>query len=496
MRSLGNMLAALVLAPSLAIAAAPPRSDAVKLPVATFTLKNGLTVLVSEDHAIPVVAVEVLYHVGSKEEKRGKTGFAHLFEHMMFEGSGHVGDKLHFKYIAEAGGTATGTTNTDRTNFFETVPSNYLARALWLESDRMGFLLDTLTQAKLDNQRDVVRNERRQSYENRPYGMVPKALHEMIYPEGHPYRWLTIGEHSDLEAASLEDVKSFFRTWYSPSNATLALAGDVTLADAKQLAQKYFGDLPSRPAPPQASAPKVVLSEDKRERIEDKVSLERLYLSWPSPPLFAPGDAELDLLATLLSSKSGRLYERLVYRDRVAQSVECYQESAKLGSLFEIVATARPGHTAAEIEKIIDEELRALLGDRPVTAEELGRARNRWEAAFVFGLQGVASRASRIGEYYAMTGRADFLDQDRRRYLTATPAAVERVAREVLGGHKAILTVVPIAGAATEKPLAANGQPIGAMPPTVENKFPKAPSGKAMDKSSPARGTLENKEIH
>ena len=435
-------------APSAAAAPAAAGASAVKLPVVTFKLRNGLTVLVSEDHTTPVVAVEVMYHVGSKEEQKGRTGFAHLFEHMMFEGSGHVPDKMHFKYILEAGGTANGTTNTDRTNFFETVPSNFLDRALWLESDRMGFLLDTLTKEKLDNQRDVVRNERRQSYENRPYGMAPKAIAEMLYPPGHPYRWLTIGEHEDLEAASVDDVKQFFRTWYTPANASLALAGDVTPAQAKRLAEKWFGDLPSHAAPAHATAKPVTLAADERRTLEDKVSLDRVYLAWPSPALFAPGDAELDLLATLLTSKSGRLFKRLVYQDRIAQSVEAMQLSRQLGSDFEIIATAKPGHTAAELEKAIDEELKALLSDRPVGDDELGRARNRWEADFVYGLEGVAGRAARIGTYYQMTGKADYLAQDRARYLAATAATVEKQARATLGGHRATLVITPDKAAA------------------------------------------------
>ncbi|HEX6837328.1 MAG TPA: pitrilysin family protein, partial [Polyangia bacterium] len=222
-----------------------------------FKLDNGLTVIVAEDHTVPVVAVNVWYHVGSRDEVPGKTGFAHLFEHMMFEGSAHVADKMHFKYVQEAGGTANGSTNTDRTNYFETLPSNFLETGLWLESDRMGFLLATLTKDKLDNQRDVVRNEKRQNYDNRPYGLAPKAIFENVYPASHPYHHLTIGEHEDLERATLDDVKAFFKKYYSPANATLAIAGDVDLPTAKRLVEKYFGTLPStaapakRPMPPQ-----------------------------------------------------------------------------------------------------------------------------------------------------------------------------------------------------------------------------------------------------
>jgi zinc protease len=429
-------------------AAAPARAatSGVKLPVSAFTLKNGLTVIVQEDHSVPIVAVELWYHVGSSEEKPGKTGFAHLFEHMMFKGSAHVADGQHFKYVTETGGWCNATTGSDRTNYFQVVPSNFLERALWLESDRMGFFIDGLTQEKLDNQRDVVRNERRQSYENRPYGMTSKTIHEAIYPEGHPYHWLTIGEHADLERATLDDVKQFFKTWYTPSNASLAIVGDVKPAEARRLVEKYFGPIPSTKVPPHASAPPGVLDADKPLKLEDKVSLERLYLVWPSPPSYAPGDAELDLLATVLGSKSGRLYEKLVYELQVAQSVDIAQASSKLGSLFQIVVTAKPGHTAAEMQKIVDGELKALTGDRPVTTDELSRAKNLWEASFVYGLEafgGFGGRAGRFSDYLASVGKADYIAQDLKRYMDATPETVERQARLVLGSHRVALTVVP-----------------------------------------------------
>jgi zinc protease len=435
--------------------AAPAGAAAPKLPVTTFSLKNGLTVIVQEDHTVPIVAVEVYYRVGSKEEKPGKTGFAHLFEHLMFKGSAHVADGEHFKYITEAGGWNNATTNTDRTNYFEVVPSNFLSRALWLESDRMGFMLDGITQDKLDNQRDVVRNERRQNYENRPYGMAPRAIHEALYPETHPYHWLTIGEHADLEKASLDDVKEFFRTWYTPANASLAIVGDVKVAEARKLAEQYFGDLPSHQPPKHAEADPVALAQDKRVHLDDKVSLERLYYTWPSPAAYAAGDAELDLLATVLGSKSGRLYKRLVYETQVAQSVEVGQGSQRLGSTFGIWVTAKPGHNASELEKLVDEEIAALLGPRPVTEAELARAKNAWEASFVYALQGFGGfggRSARLSDYLAFTGRADYLDKDLQRYYDATPASVAKEAKEVLSKHKVILTVTPKADVQAAKP--------------------------------------------
>ncbi len=434
-----RVLVPLLVAVAGAALAAPPK----KLPVLQSKLGNGLTLIVQEDHTVPIVAVDLWYHVGSKEEKPGRTGFAHLFEHMMFKGSAHVGDGEHMRSINEAGGTNNASTNTDRTNFHEVVPSNFLERALWLESDRMGFLLDALTKEKLDNQRDVVRNERRQNYENRPYGMAIKAVMEKIYPEKHPYHWLTIGDHADLEAASVDDVKEFFKTWYVPGNASLALVGDVTPAEAKRLAEKYFGALPTHATPQRPKVAPVVLAADQKVRLEDKVSLERVNLAWPSPAIFAPGDADLDLLTTVLASKSGRLYERMVYRDRVAQSVAVEQGSRKLGSVFEIVATARPGHDAAELTKIIDEELQALTTNRPVTAAEVTRAMGQWEASFVYSLEGIFGRAERFNAYFADTGKADGVEQDLARYRKATAASVNQWAKKVLGGHRVEVVVVP-----------------------------------------------------
>ena len=438
-------------------AAAGPSDGAIHLAVSTFQLPNGLTVIVHEDHVSPVVTVNLWYHVGSKDERPGRTGFAHLFEHLMFQGSAHVGDDEHLRLIGEAGGTANATTNSDRTNFFQTVPSNFLARVLFLESDRMGFFVDALDQKKLDTQRDVVLNERRQRYENAPYGRSAFAIHAAIYPPDHPYHWLTIGAPEDLLAANLDDVKGFFRKWYTPRNATLAIAGDVKLAEAKALVEKHFADVPAGDAPEREAPPAPVrLDKDKRDRLEDRVTLERLYLTWPSPAVFQPGDAELDLLATILSAKSGRLYKRLAYELKLAQSIHVTQSSSKLGSLFQIVATAQPGHTAAELEKVIDEELGKLLGPAPLTADELRRAQNQWEARYVYTLQTTGTRANLLNQYAAAFGEPDSLARDRARYVDATVEGVQKVAAEVLGGHRHALVVAPPA----KKPAQAATAPV------------------------------------
>ena len=408
-----------------------------------FKLDNGLTVIVAEDHTVPIVAVDVWYHVGSRDEVPGKTGFAHLFEHMMFQGSAHVADKMHFKYIQEAGGAANGSTNTDRTNYFETLPSNFLETGLWLESDRMGYLLATLTKEKLDNQRDVVRNEKRQNYDNRPYGLAPKAIFEHVYPPSHPYHHLTIGEHEDLERATLDDVKAFFKKYYSPANATLALAGDVDVATARRLCAKYFGSLPATPAPVRGKAPpQPVLTAEKRVQLDDRVSLERVYIVWPSPPLFAAGDAELDLLAGALGGKSGRLYKRLVYDARIAQTVEVAQASAPLSSLFQVVVTMKPGHKAAEALPIVDEEL-SRVRNEAISAAELDKARNQYESQFVFQLMSGQRRADVLNQYAYYANDPGFIDKDLERYRAVAVDGVRGWAKKTLGPGRVVVTVSP-----------------------------------------------------
>ena len=412
-----------------------------------FKLDNGLTVFVAEDHTVPVVTVNVWYHVGSRDEVAGKTGFAHLFEHMMFQGSAHVADKMHFKYIQEAGGTANGSTNTDRTNYFETLPSNFLETGLWLESDRMGFLLATLTKDKLDNQRDVVRNEKRQNYDNRPYGMAPKAIFENVYPPSHPYHHLTIGEHEDLERATLEDVSAFFKRYYSPANATLALAGDVDVATAKRLVTKYFGSLPATAgaAPPKKAPPQPVLTAEKKVQLEDRVSLERVYLVWPSAPMFAPGDAELDLLASVLGGKSGRLYKKLVYDARIAQSVEVGQQSGPLSSLFQVVVTMKPGHKAAEAVPLVDEEL-AKVRSELVSAAELDKAKNGYESQFVFSLMSGQRRAEVLNSYAYFAGDPGFIDKDLERYRAVGADGLRVWAKKTIVPGRVVVTVSPKGG--------------------------------------------------
>jgi zinc protease len=325
----------------------------------TYRLPNGLNVILVQDKRLPLVSVNIWYHVGPANEKAGRTGFAHLFEHMMFQGSKNVPEDQHFAILEGAGATQiNGTTDFDRTNYFETVPSNQLELALWIESDRMGFLPEVLDQAKLTNQQDVVRNERRQSTENRPYGLMDEALIHTLFPKGHPYYGSIIGSHADIEAARLGDVRDFFRQYYSPSNASLAIVGDIDKAAVKALVARYFGPLPAGPAVEKVVAEQPRIEAERRVVATDRIELPRVYMAWHTPALFAPGDAEADLTGAVLGGgKTSRLYRKLVYELQIAQNVMASQQSLQLGSIFQIEATARPGVTAEQLEQAIDAEL-------------------------------------------------------------------------------------------------------------------------------------------
>jgi zinc protease len=423
----------------------PPPSEAqmIHVPVETFTLKNGLRVVVHEDHSAPLVAVNVWYHVGSGREVKGKRGFAHLFEHMLFQGSQHVGDDQHFAIVQEAGGAANGSTNADRTNYFEMVPANYLETALWLEADRMGFLLPSLTQGKLDNQRDVVKNERRQRYENAPYGMGSIRMGELLYPEDHPYHWPTIGYQEDLTAASLEDVKTFFSRWYSPNNACLVVAGDVKPAEVKRLVQKYFGDLPRGPKPPAIGKRPVELAGDRRDVLEDQVTLPQVALAWHTVPHWDRDDSALDVLADILGQgKASRLYERLVYREQSAQQVGAFQFSRQLAGSFHVTVQAREGHTLAEMERVVLEEIGRLAQEGP-TERELQQAKNGVEAAAIRAVEGLLGKADRINGYTVFRGKPDLFNQELDTYRRVTAADVRRVAQTYLTKPRVVLSIVP-----------------------------------------------------
>ncbi len=417
----------------------------IDLPFTKRTLANGLDVIVHEDHHVPIVAVNVWYHVGSKNERPGRTGFAHLFEHLMFEGSEHY-NAGYFPPLQQAGALLNGSTNADRTNYWEVVPTSAVDRALWMESDRMGFLLPALTRERFETQRDVVLNERRQSYENRPYGMVMMALSAALYPPDHPYSWMTIGSAEDIRAMQLEDVQAFFRTYYHPANASLVLAGDIDTERAFELAEAYFGEIPGGVKPKPVSNGAVLLSE-KRLLLEDRVELPRLYLAWHSPAMFAADDAEMDLLGDLLANgKTSRLYKTLVYEQRIALDVSGYQSSREIGSFFLLVATAAPGHTLTEIQTRIDEELKRVADGGP-TVEEMERSVAQAEAHFMYRLQtvgGFGGKSDQLNAYNVLKGNPAFFAPDLDRYRNATRESLEAAAQAHLSlDRRVALSVIP-----------------------------------------------------
>jgi len=412
--------------------------DAAGLPRVAFekyTLPNGLDVILVEDHRLPIAAVNIWYHVGAANEEPGLTGFAHLFEHMMFAASKHVPRGMADKLLEGAGVTdSNGTTDFDRTNYFDTVPSNQLELALWIHSDRMGYLLDVLDQTALTNQQDVVRNERRQSVENRPYGIVEEALFHQMFPKTHPYYASVIGSHQDIQNAKLEDIKRFFMRYYRPNNASLVIAGDIDKAKTRALVEKYFGSFKRGEPVKKLDVVTPPITQERRAVVTDRVELPRVYMGWLTPSAYQPGDAELSLAAQILGGgKPSRLYKSLVYDRQIAQDVNAYQYSAALTSMFIVEVTARPGKTAEELEKAIDEELDKLR-NAPPSAQELERARNVIETAMIGQLEKMGGNglANQLNHYNQFTGDPGYLPKDIERYRKATPADIQRTAAEFL----------------------------------------------------------------
>jgi zinc protease len=438
------LLILLALAQAAAAQAPPPK---IEVPYTQFTLPNGLRVILHEDHSVPMVSVNVWYHVGSARERTGRTGFAHLFEHLMFMGSGHVKPGEFDQWLEAAGGDNNGSTENDRTNYWINVPANSLELALFLESDRMGYLLDTMTPKTVDAQRDVVKNERRQSVENRPYGTAQVVLGEMLYPKGHPYHWPVIGYMEDLTAASYDDVVAFFKQYYAPSNASLVVAGDLDTAPTRRLIEKWFGDVKVAPPPEPITIPGVALNGVQKKTIADRVQLPRLYLAWLTPRHFEPGDAALDMVSAVLAGgKNSRLYKRLVYDMQIAQDVSAFQASQSLSSSFQIIATPRPGHTVAELQKVIDEEIQTLQREAP-TARELERSVNQVEASFYDRMEkvgGFGGKADQLNAYYTDTGDPDWFNEDLARYRALSVGDVSAAAARFLPLDKRVeLTVEP-----------------------------------------------------
>jgi len=420
------------------------------VPHVSFTderLPNGLRLIIAEDHLAPVAAVNIWYDVGSKHEVQGKTGFAHLFEHVMFQGSRNVGKAEHIALIQAAGGTMNGTTWLDRTNYFETMPSHQLELALWLEADRMGTLLEALSQENLDNQREVVKNEKRWSYDNRPYGSWNEKLQAHLFPPEHPYHHTTIGSMEDLNAASLEDVKDFFRTWYAPNNAVLAVVGDVEPERVREWARRYFGGIPANPKLPELgdlSLPPS-LGGEHREIVMDKVPLPRVYFGFRAPPFGDPRLDALDVAAQILAGGRGsRLHRRLVRDERIAQDVALFTLGFVGGaSVTAGWATVRPGVEVARVESAFAEEVERL-GSELVSDDELARAKALVEADELGALQRVEERADRLAMYATLFDDPGLINQMLARYLSVTPEAIRDVAGTVLRpDNRVVLTYLP-----------------------------------------------------
>jgi zinc protease len=409
-----------------------------------YTLPNGLQVILHQDSSVPLVTVNTWYHVGSGDELPGRTGFAHLFEHIMFMGSQNVPVGMFDVWLESAGANNNGTTSEDRTMYYEDVPSNAVPLALWLDADRMGWLLPTMDQEKLDVQRDVVKNERRQRIDNQPYGRAYETIVATLFPPDHPHSWSVIGSMTDLSAASLDDVQKFFREYYAPNNASLVIAGDFEVEQARAWVDQYFRPIPRGPSfERRTTVPPPRIQRDTFLVLEDRVQLPRVYYTWQSPRAYAPGDAELDLLALILAGgKSSRLYRRLVYELQTAQDVSAFQASRKLDSVFQLVFTPKPGQQPADLARIVDEELEKLKRE-PVSADELQSAKNRYLAAFLDRLATVNGKAEQLNHYNYFLGSPDGVQQDADRYVRATAEDLLRVAREQFAKPKVVLTVVP-----------------------------------------------------
>ena len=431
-----------------ALAAVPPgrlaaQAPALHLPYTIDTLPNGLTLIVHEDRSVPTVAVNMWYHVGSGDERVGRTGFAHLFEHLMFMGSEHAPYPAFDRLLEAAGANNNGSTTEDRTNYYESGPRTALPLMLWLEADRMGWMVNTMDSAKVDLQRDVVKNERRQRLENAPYGMAWDNLPGAIYPAGHPYSWPVIGSMRDLSAASTADVQNFFRIFYAPNNATLVVAGDVDPAEVRRLVRQYFAEVPRGPAPDRPSTPAFRLSRDTTLVLEDRVQLPRLYLAWHTVRGYSADDAALNVLAYLFTgAKNGRLTQPLVYDRQVATNVFAGQDGKLRDGDFSVIATGKPGTPLDTLQAIVDREIGRLIAEGP-SIRELEQAMNALEASQLRQLENVDAKADQLNAYYYYTGQPDFLAQDLARIRAVTAADVQRVARQYLQAPRVVLSVVP-----------------------------------------------------
>jgi zinc protease len=439
------LLLAIVLVVCLAMVALPQsRPSSIKIPFETYKLPNGLTVILAPDNATPTVAVTLFYHVGSKNEMPGRTGFAHLFEHVMFTGAGHTPYGLHDRLTEGVGGGNNASTWNDKTVYYETMPSNYLETALWLESDRMGFLLDTLDIAKLNAQRDIVKNERRQSYENQPYGLADEIISGAMYPASHPYSWPVIGSMKDLSAASDEDVKNFFRLYYAPNNAILAIAGDFQTAQAKTWITKYFGEFPQGKAITRPAAGPVTLDKEIRLVFEDRVQVPRLYIVWPTIGEKSDDRFALSVLDAITAGpRTTRLTKALVYDQQSAATVGTSQDSYEDAGQWFLTITPRPGHSLTDLETSADALLEKLKTEGP-TMEEIQRATAGLEFQFVSSLQSNLGKAQRLADGAGYHGNPGYFQTEYQKMLAVTPADVKRVANKYLTKGRVVLSIVPM----------------------------------------------------
>ena len=429
------------------------KGDELVIPYEKYVLGNGLTVIVHEDNSDPIVHVDVTYHVGSAREEIGKSGFAHFFEHMMFQGSDNVGKGDHFKIITEAGGTLNGTTNRDRTNYFETVPSNQLEKMLWLESDRMGYLLDAVTQEKFENQRSTVKNERGQNYDNRPYGLANEYGSKHLYPYGHPYSWLTIGYIEDLNRVNVDDLKNFFLRWYGPNNATLTVGGDVKAADVVKLAEKYFGSIPKGPA-----VEKTVLAPVKLESnryvsyVDNYARIPILFKQYPGVPSYHKDAAALSCLAQILGQgKNSVMYQELVKTQKLLQA-NVFSQNSELAGEFSVQLVPFPGKTLAQADSMYMESLKKFEA-RGVTDEDIAKFKGGIESGFIQGLQSVSGKVSQLAAFQTFTGNPNMIGKQLNEYLSVTKEDVLRVYNQYVKGKPSVTVSVLTKG--QEKAMAA-----------------------------------------
>lgn len=425
------------------------KGNEIVIPYEKYVLPNGLTVVVHEDHSDPVVHVDVTYHVGSAREEIGKSGFAHFFEHMMFQGSDHVGDEQHFKIVTEAGGTLNGSTNRDRTNYYETVPSNQLEKMIWLEADRMGFLLDAVTQRKFEIQRETVKNERGQNYDNRPYGLVSEVISKNMYPYGHPYSWLTIGYIEDLNRVDVNDLKNFFLRWYGPNNATLTVGGDVKPADVVKLAEKYFGSIARGPEVKNMKLDAPVLESDRYVTLVDNYArLPQLSITYPSVPSYHPDEAALACLAQVIGQGKNSVFYQEIVKNQKALNASAFSRTSELSGEFGINLTPAPGVSLADSKKLIDDAIKAFEA-RGVTDEDIEKFRGAFEAQYINRLQSVSGKVSQLAAYQTYTGNPNMIVKELASYTSVKKEDVMRVYNQYIKGKSAVVLSVTTKGKET-----------------------------------------------